>query len=385
MLSLSPAMKLVESKLKERPPLTRNDWILITFCWLLTQILVYSIYGINSKEEALTYISLADNFVNGSGDFTLYRLWYSGYVGILVLIRMSGLPHETMYIIQLALSFVAVIYFTRIISLWTSSRIALVLSGILYSTCFIIQQWVTHLFTDAFFSMLLIIAIYYLLNENKSRRHRIVFWFLLLILPFFRPVGFLFILVACFHWIFNFQRENIYKILAVSVYIIFLLVLINRSIMESTGIFYPFDNLDANIICGLSSNNLLEYQVVPYTREMRITEYFLDNPEMTIRLFSYRFYKVFSMTRPFFSDSHNIIIAVACFVYYTLALIGFILIILKKKREQFFLLAGCLIFSIPSIIFCVEWHGRMSIPVLCFILIAGAIGIDKLINRWYKR
>jgi hypothetical protein len=44
---------------------------------------------------------------------------------------------------------------------------------------------------------------------------------------------------------------------------------------------------------------------------------------MTIRLFSYRFYKVFSMTRPFFSDSHNIIIAAACFVYYTLALIGF--------------------------------------------------------------
>ena len=154
--------------------------------------------------------------------------------------------------------------------------------------------------------------------------------------------------------------------------------------MESTGIFYPFDNLDANIICGLSSKNLLQYQVVPYTREMRITEYFLNNPEMTIRLFSYRFYKVFSMTRPFFSDSHNIIIAAACFVYYTLALIGFMLIILKKKREQFFLLAGCLIFSIPSIIFCVEWHGRMSIPVLCFILIAGAIGIDKVINRWYE-
>jgi hypothetical protein len=42
--------------------------------------------------------------------------------------------------------------------------------------------------------------------------------------------------------------------------------------MESTGIFYPFDNLDANIICGLSSNNLLQYQVVPYTRENEDSE-----------------------------------------------------------------------------------------------------------------
>ena len=357
--------------------LTRNDWIIIIAGWLITQAAAYTIYGINNQEEALTHISFAESFINGTAKLELRRLWYAGYIALLVLVRTLNLPYESLYVLQLILSFISLVYFVKIVSLWSASRLTLILSGLLYATCFLIQKWVTHLFTDAIFSFLLVIATYYLLTEHKSRHGKIIFWSLLIILPFFRPVGFLFIPVACLHWLFTYNKANLKKIVAASVYLVFLLLLIYRAIVINSGYFYPFNNLDAEIICGLPSG-LLQYQVVPYSNDTVIAEYFWNNPGMTARLFLYRLYKVFWMTRPYFSSTHNIVIAVACIVYYSLALVGIFHLLKRRLKEKYFLLAGILIFSIPSVIFCVEWHGRMSMPSMCFVLLLSSIGIRRV-------
>jgi hypothetical protein len=360
--------------------LLNSHWVIIVGGWFATQIILFTIYGINSREEALTHLSFAENFLDGTVKFDLHRLWYAGYTTLLIVVRKLGLPYESMYGVQLILSFVSLIYFVRIISLWTTSKLTLIFSGLMYSTCFLIHQWVNYLFTDAVFAFLLVISIYYLLSEDKSRRNQVVFWCLLIVLPFFRPVGFLFVAVAWLHWIFSFKRQNLKKIVLASAYLSVLIYMVHQSIVINRGYFYPYNHLDAEIICRIPSN-LLQYQVVPYTRDTKIVEYFWNNPEMSARLFSYRFYKTFSLTRSYFSSGHNFIIATACIVYYALALIGAYYVLARRLSGRYFLIVGCLIYCVPTVAFCVEWHGRTSVPVLCFILLLASLGVDRIVQR----
>lgn len=363
-----------------RDHLTTRHWITIAATWLITQVILYMIYGINTREEALTHISFAENFMNGSSKFELRHLWYFGYTSLLMLIKVSGLPYQSMYVLQLGLSLLSLICFVKIISNWATSRLSVVLSAVLYATCFLIHQWTNYLFTDAVFSFMLVIATYFLLNQDRNQRSRIIFWCLLIILPFFRPVGFLFVVTACLHWLFNFKKENIAKITFGLAYLTVLLFLVYQSLVVNEGYFYPFNNLNAEIICGRPSE-MLKYQVVPYTSDAKIVEYFWNNPVMTLRLFSSRLYKTFAMTRSYFSYSHNVVIAVACITYYMLALVGLFHLFAEKLRDRYFLAAGCLLFTVPSVIFCVEWHGRTSVPVLCFVLLLAGVGMDRLLQR----
>ena len=357
--------------------LKKPDWFLIGACWLLTQLLSLYYLGINAGEESIKYIDLADKWIRGGGDYGWPNLFYSGYTAIHVFIRMVGLPVKSMYIVQLLLSGIAVYYFIRILCLYNRSRRAILIAGILYSTCFIIQQWVSALFTDSAFSSLLVIALYFLLTEEISKRNRIIFWTLLILLPTFRPVGFLFIFLACCYWIFISVRRNAGKLVICSVYLFLIGFVINQSLTQSPAYFYPFHNIQANVICGYPGN-LLQYRKVPYQEGMSIFSYLLRNPGMTFRLFIYRFFKIFAMNRDYFSTKHNLLLIATTGVYYILAITGALRIIFRKQKEKYFLLAGLLFFSIPSVIFCVDWSGRFSLPVLCFVLLLGGIGLDRV-------
>jgi len=268
----------------------------------------------------------------------------------------------------------------KIIAMYADSRVQVLAAGLLYATCFIVQQWTSYLFTDTLFYMLLIIGVYFLLQENKSRKQRTWFWVFLIMLPFFRPVGFLFVAVACVHWIFNWQRNNVVKLAASLGYLLLLLFFVQRSIVADETYFNPHHNVQAEIICGWPSG-LLKYQRVPY-KHTSLSEYFLDNPGMAARLFLMRFFKSFSLTRPYFSAVHNLLLAAACVFYYALALVGFINILRKKQRELYFLPFACVMFVLPSVMLGVEWSGRVSLPTFCCMLIMAGIGTSYLVSKY---
>ena len=343
-------------------------------------MLIFIFQGINDQQEATKYIDQAKSFITGSGNFTWSNLFYAGYTGLHVLLSLAGLPPKAMYAVQLLLSALSVYYFTKILCIWITSRLTIIFSAILYSTCFIIHQWVSYLWTDYVFAILVVISIYYLLVQERGRTNKIIFWFLLIVFPFFRPVGFLFAIVSCLYWLFTSPRKHMIKILISVIYVSLIGLLVHKSINESPRFFYPYHNSEANVICGYPSN-LLQYQEVPYQEGMSIFSYFWKNPGMATRLFLYRFFKVFSMTRPYFSKIHNLALTMTTLIYYIPAVVGLIKIISRREREKYFLFAGCLVFSIPSIVFCVDWSGRFSMPVFCFILLLAGIGADHIIGK----
>lgn len=367
-----------------RLPLLRKDWVLLGIAWLFMQIFFLYTLGIEVEDEAAKYIGLSRDLVNGTVRFQLHDCWYAGYTGIHVLIRVLGLPPQAMYGVQFILSFISLVYFMKIIAVYAGDRLRILVAGILYATCFIIQQWTCYLFTDTMFYQLLIIGIYFMLQQNESSKHQKIFWSFLLFLPFFRPVGFLFIVVACTHWIFTGGKKNLLKLSVAGIYLVFLVFLVQRSILGDNGYFYPYHNLDANIICGLNSD-LLKYQQVPYNRQTKIIDHFLHNPELAVRLFLLRFFKAFSLTRPFFSSMHNLLAGAACVFYYGLALMGLVHIFRKKIKTLYFLPVACIVFVIPSVAYCVEWSGRMSLPMFCCAMIMAGIGTSVLLQRFFPK
>ena len=368
---------------KNNGKLSKSDWILIGCSWLLIQIIIYYFLGIKDQEEAVKYISLADNWIKGDRNFNLYNLFYSGYIAIHVLLKFIGLPYKSMYVVQLFFSILAVYFYVKILNLFVKSRITIVAGTLLYATCYNIQQWVSVLFTDSIFCNLIVIATYYLLTEQRSSINKWILWILLFILPLFRPVGFLFIPLACFYWLILSARKNMGKIVICFAYVLLIGFVVYKTFDTGESSYYysmhSLNNIKAYVICGYP-DDLSKYARFPYREGMSVFNYMYQNPGMTARLFLTRFYKVFSMGRSYFSPRHNLLLFFPSLIYYLLAIIGLIEIIWKKDRKLYFLIAGILIFSFPMVIFCVEWFGRYSLPVIFYTLLLSSIGIDRIIR-----
>ena len=360
------------------PQLKKSDWLLIASCWLGVQLILLFYLGINTKEESIKYINLAQSWIHGGLPFHWSQIFYSGYISTHMLLNLAGLPPKSMYIVQLAFSGFAVMYFVKTIGLYTSSRPMLIFSGLVLSTCFFIQQWVTALFTDSLFTSLVIIASYYLLSESRSIRNQILCWVLLLLLPTFRPVGLLFPLLACLYWLWIAEKRQVQKSLICMIYLVVIGVFIKMALVNNPGFFYPNHNVEANIICGYPSS-LLKFQRVAYDEHMGVTAYLLNNPAMTFRLFSSRFIKVFSLTRDYFSPVHNAVLTGFTLIYLILAVSGSLFLWKHHKSLLAFIVTAILIFSVPSVIFCVEWAGRFSLPVYGFVLLLCSFGIEPLL------
>jgi hypothetical protein len=360
--------------------LKKSDWMIISFCWLLTQIFLLRFIGIYDKEESIKYIQIANQWMYGERNFNFYDIFYSGYSAIHIILQSIGLTYKSMYVVQLIFSALAVYYYQKTVSLFLYSRQAVLVSVLLYATCYIIQSWVCILFTDSIFCSLLMITVYFLLLESRTTGNKWVFWTLIFVLPFFRPVGFLFIAVSCLYWILSSPRENRIKLLVCAVYLLLIGAAIYKTFLPSESYYYPIHslhNIRADVICG-DQGNFLEFQKVPYREGMSIFSYLLQNPGMTARLFITRFYKVFSMGRSYFSPMHNRLLFISTFLYYVLAILGMIEIFLRRKNVFYMLTAGIMLFSFPLVIFCVEWSGRFSLPVIDFVFLFIAFGMDSV-------
>jgi len=364
------------SSLEKQGLLTAKDRVLVYCIWGAIQVVFLVSFGINDHWDSYRYISTAQGIVAFHWDHKWSTFFYSGYIFVHVLLRLAGLAPKWMYVVHLLLSAVALDYFMRTLSLWVRSRAPLVISGILYAVCINTQQWVSILFTDSSFFNVLTIAVYYFLAERKGGR---TFpWIFLFLLPVIRPTGMLFSAGVCVYWFVVSPRSR--RSLLAGTWLIFLGVLVYLAITQDQGYFYPNHNLEANVLCGYPSG-LLAYERVPYRDGMSVTGYLLANPEMTGRLFLSRLFKVFSMSRPFYSSLHNWVVEVDDLLYYVLAVIGFAGLLRTDARAGWISAAGIAVFCVPCVIFCMDGMGRFSLPVFCFVLLFAGVGVS-IIYRW---
>jgi hypothetical protein len=262
-----------------------------------------------------------------------------------------------------------------------SSSTAILLTAALYAVCPLIQPWNCFLYTDALFMHLMLISLFLLVYPFKKPPLKTSVA-LLLVLPFFRPVGFLCILLAMAVWIIKGSKKHAAYIISFSGYFLLITIFLRYCLTHPSDFFYPNHNSEANIICGYPSS-LEAYIRSPYQPGESMFHFFVSNPSMTWRLFTNRLFKAFWMTRPYFSQKHNFYLSIFLIVHYSIAVLGiFVFFFRKLYKKEGYLFIGLLLFSLPIIVFCADWVNRFILPALVFVYFFIGLGVDLLFQQY---
>jgi hypothetical protein len=362
--------------------LSKWQRVIIMLVWVITQIVVLLYYGIYTLEEAEVYTNIATNIVNGNFNHSIHYWLYSGYIGILVCLRYLGLPFESMYFIQLAISFTALYCFLKLLARLPIKEISLFVGALIFASSPLFHAWNSHLYTDGFFGSLVVIGLHLIVQNSKGSFFQFSLLFVFLVfVSFVRPVGFLIpILAVTYIWI---EKISLRKGLLITFWIVGMLFFIKTSLKQGSNFFYPNHNLELNVICGYPSS-IKKHESVPYNSEMSIIKYFTMNPKMTFSLILNRAYKSLWMTRPYFSKLHNGILVFICLFYYTWAFIGIVSVIRNKNLKIAHFLIITLIWLVPNILFCADWHNRFMIPMMPGLLLLVTLGINSVFEEENK-
>lgn len=361
--------------------ISKKQWVLVAACWFIAQLLFLHNNGIVTNSEAGKYIAIANRLAAGNWSLRANDYLYAGYIALLLLLKVTGLSYKWMYLVQLITGLASLVCFTSILQSMLSSRSAIAATAILYGISPIVQPWNCFLFTDALFLHLMIITVFLLVYPFPKKQPVKALIVMLLLLPFFRPIGFLCTPLAISVWLIKRPANQRPLITGFTLYFLLVCSFLWYCFTYSPGYFYPNHNSEANIICGYPSS-LTSYITIPWKPGESIVHFFIANPSMTWRLFTQRLFKAFWMTRPYFSQKHNLYLSIFLPLHYCLALLGMLLLFTRKLfNKQGFVLIGLLVFTLPLITLCADWVNRFVLPSLVFVYFFIGMGADFIIEK----
>lgn len=363
--------------------LTRKQLLIIIAAWCFMQlVLVYS-FGINKNHEALAYLGLRDQWLQGNFNHYGHFWLYSGYVGLHVIIKKLGLHENMLYAVQLIASFAALFAFIKGTTYFTRHSTTVFISGLMYSTCFLLHYWTPFLYTESMFTSLITIAICSMLFYHSKPLYKWLFWLLLFCIPFFRPNGFLFMLIPILSWATQHFKKRKWEMVCLTA-LLFGFGKFAAWLVENSPYFYFIrPNAEADIVCSITSD-LKQYIKVPWQEGMSLWQYFCSNPELTIRMLSGRLFKTLWMTRDHYSLANNLVTGASLLLYYFLALAGIWQLARHKTKDLIWLIAGMGLFIGPVVLMCADWNNRLINPFFPLLLWLAAAGTELLMVKKEK-
>jgi 4-amino-4-deoxy-L-arabinose transferase-like glycosyltransferase len=349
--------------------------------WCIVQIVAWLRFGIVLKGESQKYILEAEYFWQHYKFSEPKYIFYSVYITIQLIFNKTGLGFTGIYLFQLALNLFSIYSFNKLCNQVFSNRIIAFASTLLLILCYPWQSWTTHLYTESVFLSLVMIFTYLFLKPSKSKTEQWWTWLLLLLVLLARPTGMLIIPIAGAHYLARFVQER--KWLSFSVFglgcIVALAQLLNYA-MRGEGEFdfmKPF--VEEHIICGVATNSN-SHPILPANGNsvQGLLEYIVRNPNHFTELAFKKLRAFFGMTREYYSGGHNMYLVLFFYPLYLLGIFG----VFDKTRQRWLIIQYCLgmilIFSISVALTCDDWLNRFIMPIVPFIILMAAMGIEKL-------
>jgi hypothetical protein len=362
--------------------LQKNQVGLLLLVWAATHTLLVWQYGIINSQEAQAYEGVARDWLAGRYEqIGIQFVFYAGYIALRVLQLALHLPDVAVYMVHLLLSLAAAYSFGALLYAYSRSANHATAAILLYITCPVIAVWNNFLYTDIIFCYLLTIGLYLLSQHDATLQNKIWFWVILLTIPFFRPVGFLFAATCLVFWLLMRSPVKAKAWIGASFVLLLALVGVPYVFDHAKDFYYPNHNAEANIICGLPSH-LSTSISTPYNPQKGILHFFWSNPATSIRLFAWRLWKMICLTRAYYSFAHNAFLVAQMLLYYSLAVRGIWLLAKANRRLLLFILLALGIWLAPGLFFCADWANRFVVPAFVFILWLAAIGVSgQSLNR----
>ena len=358
--------------------LSKYFWSLSIGLHLLLLFLLFNQFGFNFSNEADKYITAASilNFKNFR-EVLQYQWFSSTYILFLALCLNVGLSLKGILAIQFVISFTGYLFFYKfLLSQSFFSKIYSRICVLIVLCSPIILYWQLSLFSESFFIAISMMATYFAFNSNVKTNLLFTIFFSLL-LVFCRPIGVFYILALLFVVLKLKQVKPALIIVGVS-YAVVLVLVFSVAPLHFKGVALPIGQ--GSVICGypLYPNSIIEEK--DYTLA-GIYSVFIEQHGVweLCTLFVKKAVSFFTLTRPYYSSTHNLINA----THYIFIFTAFYSVYDFKRKRINTLIANytsILIFSsaVLVILFYNEWSERYIVPLFPFFILLFVFFISKI-------
>lgn len=362
----------------------KKHLFIITSSWLIVNLLVYVTLGIKYAIDTTRFDNEAAAWVNGTFEFS-YHFWYTGYIAILALCKLLFHSIYPSIVLQLSVSLISILLFYKGLCRILKNELSAFLSALPVVLYIPVQQWNVCLLTESLYiSTVLLFVWAYSIDDTKKK------WIILFVIAVtattLRPNGgillILFFILFGKHFLTKQNRAYIYGFGLLAT--IGLLFLLNKT----TTIFYQFllDSFNkGEVICGYSGWTIpikTSIDVEPSKGSIiKITELVYTQPTACIQLALYRFIALWTDVRMYYSNIHNIFIALILLPTYLLAGIG---IFQYRKIHSNLFLITVIYTGLNSLLIMftyADWDGRFLAPLLPIIFIWSALGVMNILFK----
>jgi hypothetical protein len=319
-------------------------------------LILWRIEGLHTDKEALKYLGCAEQVLHGDlHDLLGNYLPYSTYVLFLLPFVAMGIP--TLAIpVQIGLAVFAALALGRMTARISGDGRAGTLATGLFLLCIPVQIWALALYTEYLFTSLAMLLLDQVLARERPGRWTLPLAVLVL---FARPVGLLFVgplLIGSYgsRWsrtasITGYAAVLLVALLTPRVASPQLQIILGSDVLCGCG-------TDPGATIGFRGQSVLDTQLHLVERNGLGTQALTSLG---------RIGSLFSMTRPYYSLGHNLLV-LPYYLLYPLALLG---LWSFKGRGPFGPMAGILVvYALLVGLTCDEWSGRFLVPLLPMVI-----------------
>jgi len=348
--------------------MSRIRWYAVAL-FIAALAVLWASRGIHDDKEALKYVGCAQDLLRGDArDLIGSYKAYAGYVLFLVPFVALGMPWLAV-VAQAVLAVLAAIALARLVERISGSTRSGTVALIICFFCYPFQEWVLALYTESFFAS---IAVLFLERVTRPGPTRWVVFALAALLLVARPIGVLFVLPALI-WRMRWPFEVPSTLRPVAYAAVLVLVLLAPGVARhQLGVI-----VEGHVICGFPERPgaLIGFHgTTVFEAQMAL----FHEPVYAAGLFARRTLSLFTLTRPYYSQGHNLLL-LPYYGLFVLALAGW-----WRRREHPYvgLLSAIFLLNTALIGFTYdEWNGRFLVPLWPIVVGFAALGLGSLLER----
>lgn len=359
----------------------QRSLVILFLIWTALQLILFFHYGVNTSVDSAMYQDNAAALLRGV--FPQGRdIGYISYSIFLAAASLLG-GDDVAVLFQVLFSGVALYFLYRAAYKITANEITSLLMCTFYLGWIKIHQWNFFIYTESLFTSMAIIS-FAALVLSRTKKHYALTLIIFLFTVLIRPTGIALLtgfLVYGLAYLYD-QVSRTAWIITVFIVIASGLLILNV-VMKDYGFIDSYRNAELiypNISLGLQPPIDLIISSDEHAPLIRLIMFIYSNPIYFLKITLLKLLLFIGNVKPYFSVVHNAGIVAFLFPLYFFAAKGFQYFPLNRKEHYFitgFVIMQCAIVSLTS----ENWDGRFLIPVLPFVFMLSAVGI----NAWLRR
>jgi hypothetical protein len=345
--------------------------------WAIIELLIFCVFGIRKGYDSVVYEIYASEILSGKLPEVHHRL-YITYIGFMAAIFSIGGAIKAVIFAQVVLSGIATVCFFKLGNKISGSKTVAVLSTLLLISWVEIHGWDMYIYTESLFTGLLIISIWALVNRSYG-----IATLLVIAASLVRPNGILLIFSVFIYVLYHYKKH-----VERSLFITAILILLSIGLIALNEVLVNFTLIESYVKGEVVFPDINYWVQVPdclYIPEnksslVNLVLFIFHNPVYFSKLAGTKLVFYLGHIKPYYSAFHNLIIALILWPLYGFCIFGLASKNINKGIR--ILLGGFILFNcITAMLTSESWDGRFLIPVLPFVFLLAAVGINSKLSQ----